>query len=976
MKETKEDLFSRLKCGGIRIVTNRGEIVSDSGLEFDEKEEALLETAFAKVILSVYEKGGNTVYRSIRLLCKEELILYRIEFVTNFGQTPFQFIDYKSFLNAPAAAFVRYDNIGFYTGIENPFFSAMKDEHRVVLSYEPSLILKKGEVYESEPQFMGCYECSGEFIKEKEPINLRALERGIRRPRYFNPCGEIALDLAEVNAMREYVAEYYNVIQRQFDNILYFFFYPKKQYPKTKEEIQDYFSTIDRFKEMSGDIIAFNPHVNTAIPTEEKPYWELTPADSAAEQILQYAKAKGLRCGYYMGCAFNGDGGNAALLPFMPEKKEWKKIDEFGNTASENCLGCDEYLEWWYRVQKNTIEKYDLGYWAWDPGPGNGNDCYAENHGHLPGKGEYKGWRNSQKLLSRMKAEFPELFLMSFYGRKEYGIWGFRYFSQHEVYWEQTVLFGATLHNDIHDDRINAHGTRLQNQWCMNFRFLPAQLGHGLVPRMGESWFDPSMDQACDFGGFRYALLSAIACCGSVTHCTIPDRLDRIPGYTEFYKKWIHWAKENYEYCEFTRPIGDCVSNEIIDGFSRINRDKGQIFLFNSSPKVMNKKLVLDQKLGFDTKEGFYLQILYCESFDVGENKVRYRGEYHMGDVLDITLPPYGAVVLECKSSETGCVQEAGSRSVGSCLEPSEAECGAAKSDEMKCMMELPQNTHSIDVFLDSEGTVFDYPIHKAYDTIKLTAHAVFHEQLKQVLERSHVDNEEFLTKKITEWHENGMPFTFTSALPHRLVMYIPFDGPKLPKKVTLFINETEVPVEVFKLREIPVFHYAFIEDYVKWGCENRIKLELKELAQNSFLGIHVDYPDLCDGIDTEKRIFPERFMPSELYSDPVLRIDSFTLTPEVLSDQGGVFTVTIDTNVDPERIESVYFVHPTEAVMAELIYDQEKRNWSGTFEAGARKRSIFCNTTAYAWIKAKDGGVGPRAECNVKLKYAGSERN
>lgn len=115
--------------------------------------------------------------------------------------------------------------------------------------------------------------------------------------------------------------------------------------------------------------------------------------------------------------------------------------------------------------------------------------------------------------------------------------------------------------------------------------------------------------------------------------------------------------------------------------------------------------------------------------------------------------------------------------------------------------------------------------------------------------------------------------------------------------------------------------------------------------------------------------------MPSELYSDPVLRIDSFTLTPEVLSDQGGVFTVMVDTNVDPERIESVYFVHPTEAVMAELIYDQEKRNWSGTFEAGARKRSIFCNTTAYAWIKAKDGGVGPRAECNVKLKYAGSER-
>ncbi len=939
-KKLKARLTDLLHGGSIRIFTCHGEMeITQKSCE-DKGGEYHYETSYAKVKVTVFDKGGKTVYRSLMLECKTDLTLYRVDFITEFPSSASAFIAYRSFIDAPAAAFVRYENIGFYTGVENPFFTAEAEDDMVRISYEPSLILKKGEIYESEPQFIGSYICTGEYISEKEPINLEAVRTGIRRPRFFNPCAEIGLDIAEIDAMRRYVTEYYDVIHKQFDNILYFFFYPKKQLPETESEVQEYLTTIDRFSEMSGDIIAFNPHCNTVIPTDEKPYWELAPQNSPAERILRYAQEKGLRCGYYMGCAFNGAGGNAALLPFMPEKKEWKKKDAFGNTASENCLGCDDYLQWWYTVQKNTIEKYALGYWAWDPGPGNGNDCYAENHGHIPGKGEYKGWRNSQKLLEWLKNAFPELFLMSFYGRKEYGIWGFRYFSQHEVYWEQTVLFGATLHNDLHDDRINAHGTRLQNQWSMNFRFMPAHLGHGLVPRMGEGRFDPDMDRAYDFGGWKYALLSAIACCGSVTHCTIPDRLENIPEFTAFYRKWIGWARENYRFCNFTKPITDRVSNDVIDGFTRIDGGKGQIFLFNSSPKIMRKKLPLDSNIGLDTKEGFYLKILYCEGIDTENRELQYRGQYFMGDILDITLPPYGAVVLELTQSPSDNISE------------------------------IPRHIHTIDRFTDECGNPFLYPEHEAVPQISLTAHAFLTTKLKETLDQSHIANEAFLMKKIPEWHANGMPFTFASALPHRLVMYIPFDGPKQLEEVRLFINEVEVPVEIFCLNGTPVSRFAYVENDVKWGSDNKIELRIKGLAAHSFMGIHVDYPDSCDGMYAEESVFEEHTTVSGLYHDPTLVIDVFTLSPDILSDKNEEFTVTVKTAVDPERIENVYFLHPTQPEMPALEYDPNDRVWRGTYKSGSRAFNIFCNPKITAWIKAKDGGIGPRAEWKVKLRY------
>lgn len=123
-KYQKEQLLALLKKGSIRLVTDHGDIDQSHLSMVGENGEAIYETPFASVKVSVYEKGGDTVYRSVKLLCRSDLTLYRIDFVTRFGQEPVEFIEYRSFLNASAAAFVRYDSIGFYTGVENPLSNA------------------------------------------------------------------------------------------------------------------------------------------------------------------------------------------------------------------------------------------------------------------------------------------------------------------------------------------------------------------------------------------------------------------------------------------------------------------------------------------------------------------------------------------------------------------------------------------------------------------------------------------------------------------------------------------------------------------------------------------------------------------------------------------------------------------------------------------------------------------------------------
>jgi hypothetical protein len=131
------------------------------------------------------------------------LTLLKIELGrTVFERRPSEAINYDTFWYAPTVSFLRFEKGGLFTGIENPFFSATHDRSQVALAFEPSLFLKPGETYESEPQFLGVYQRSGRMISDWWPRTAASSREGQgNRPRFRNPCGQVPLDWNEIQAI-------------------------------------------------------------------------------------------------------------------------------------------------------------------------------------------------------------------------------------------------------------------------------------------------------------------------------------------------------------------------------------------------------------------------------------------------------------------------------------------------------------------------------------------------------------------------------------------------------------------------------------------------------------------------------------------------------------------------------------------------------------------------------------------------------
>ena len=111
----------------------------------------------------------------------------------------------------------------------------------------------------------------------------------------------------------------------------------------------------------------------------------------------------------------------SARLSGTEHRTPGRRSARMARVSGENCMASDAFLDWSVAVQANTIERFGLAGWSWDPGPGNARFCYATGHGHLPGQGSYRGWRNATEVRRRLKERFPDLFLQAFYGQKEDG---------------------------------------------------------------------------------------------------------------------------------------------------------------------------------------------------------------------------------------------------------------------------------------------------------------------------------------------------------------------------------------------------------------------------------------------------------------------------------------------------------------------------------------------------------------------------
>ena len=965
----------------------------------------------------IYELYPGRAYlrRKLRLSgIKKPLTLLRVELgCTRFHSGPDEIVKYDTFWNAPTAVFLRWKRGGLFAGIENPFFETESGDGEFSLAFEPSLRLEPGETYESEAQFVGVYGRTGRTISAHCPKTALGA-RGRYRTRFRNPCGHIPLDTGEIKAMRQFAADYLEVPQNRFPFILYGYWYPLPLLPETREDVVGYKRMIDNFAALDGDMVIFPPLVKSKLPAASPDgYWDVAPEASSAEEILDYAKSKGLGCGIYLGVACgNAQHGTSPMVPYAREERPaWKKVRADGGVTSENCLACDEFADWFYVVQRNTISRYDLSWWSWDPGPGNGFFCHSNSHGHLPGKGGYKGWRNSVELIRKLRKDFPPIYLQAFYGRKEYGLWGLKYYDQHEAYWEQQVAAQASIHPQLHPDRMNADGVRLQSWWSENFRFLPTTMNHALAHRITQyCGDDPDLVRVWDHLGWKYALLSALAVGGSVTACILPHDLDgvRCGDFKEFYGEWLRWARQNRSYVRHNISFGAQVMTGGVDGYARINGKHGYIFLCNPSPRPARTTISLNEEIGLAARGRFVLKELHPQEgahlFDDRAEK----GVFEYGDSVSVVTPPYEVAVFELKEFDpdelpmlfgvTGAVAQDGEIIMLRGVEgpPGEQATIAVLPTRSENSMRLLVNDAVVPFssqgdylvakvqydgvpparFLDEwhqpDGSRFSFPFHPAAAKLELATGFFLDEQIKQLLQQARPGNADEIPNLVQRWRQAGSHDSFIWATTDRLALVVPFADADCVETVRLALNDAEIVPDILKCGKTRIIYYADITGCVRWGAQNTLRVWCENIEANQFLGPYLDYPPA----PAVRKISTQRIDDRSpvVYERPVMGLSDISagrkgFKPEVVwaymepkrLREGQPVSFHARVNLPPDELEGVYvstFIGPGSFCDHAMEYDQSAGLWSLTLRVGKRAVVILDCNESHVWAVAVDGSV------------------
>ena len=913
---------------------------------------------------------------------------------TSYSSPPEESVHYLTFWMAPTVEFIRHRNGGLFTGIENPFYQADLDEKRVALSFQPGLILRAGEGYESEPQFMGVYRKSGVMIEDSG------------RPfRYPNGSGYIPIDRNESRAMRAFALDYLAPAQKRLLNINYQFFHPLPQMPANDADKLYFTKAIDAFADIGGDMIIFNPLHRYTKPDEGRDYWNVLPDEqnATARQIADYAVGKGIPFGFYMGCAAHGGEGNAAGLPFRPDKPDWKKMDAQGRRAPDNCLAGDDFYDWWFTVQDNTISRYKLSNWSWDPSRGSGMNCYDEKHGHLAGLGAYKGWRRCMELGKRLKQSHPGLFIQAFYGTKQFGLWGLKDVDGHEVYNEQTACV-STHHTQISDDRQNADGLRFQNYWSMRFRFLPTVMGHPLVGRMSEGPWDRELVKACDFYGWQYSLMSALAISGSIMPAILPYESSLLPGYQEFYHKWTAWAKTNFDYVQYTEPFGEQVQAGAVDGYARIKGDHGYIFLFNGNPRPSESTFEVGDEINLQEKGVYELVELYPAEVGMIVLDNEGHSRFALGQKARLTVPANSCRLLELRRAAeakgpvlvgmVGRVELDGDRlditgvrgkpgqvcSLGVRLaKPASVkritvngvEQPFARADkEIRLTVQFAGDAHvrELDHWTKPDGSVFSFPNDQRQDSLNISAKFTINKDVPELLEKAKPGNFSEMDSRIADWQTRGSvsPYhNFTCCRPNRLWLVIPFTLQKV-SDVKVTINSREL-AGLLKFDGNGHSFYADITEVAGYGGDNEIKLSLRNMEKNEFMGPFLMYPD--EGLTSEVLPKPGSPEPRVVYTGSLIPrvtprylagakrpvITQAMVTGNVTLTRPTQLQVSID--LPPDKIREVNYTESGFAWMSisGLGYNQGLKCWTADVRPGPRA-SIQESEYIYVWAVGTNG--------------------
>ncbi len=856
----------------------------DDSAEFYIKYLPVLNTKFFKRLIGMKFKDKTTLLKISEKMPKaKEAFLY------------------ETFFNASSAVFLRNGDIGICMGFENPYFEIEDD----MLYFEPSMILKENEVFECDFNFFGVYEIYGEKISP-ELNKTQMYINGRYHPRYRNPGEGTPLYFSEIYEFGRYTSDYFECDKKEFKFMVYDFFGNLPQRPDSEDMYKLYIEHIDSAVKLGYDTILLNPLFPNTIPNEEgNSVWELFPKNTYADKIFSYAREKGLKVGVYTGTAGNGRYGNSSMIGYA-DNKAWKKIDVYSNVSEENCIADDNFADWYIKVQINTIKKYGLDLWSWDPGPGHGFFCHNENHGHLAGKGAYKGFRNSLKVMKALKEEFPDLYYQGFHGNKEYGLWGFKYIDQHEAYWENEVYVMNPVYDDLSVDRVTADNIRQQSVWNYYFRFMPNTLNHGIAHRMVQAnWMGLfNLDLVFDYTGYHYALMSSIAYGGPITNTIIPRNPEKIEGYMEFYKKWIAFAKDIFYLSSYAIPFGSQVGLGI-DAVSKIKDNRGFIFIFNPFPEDFKYKFNLDRRIGFfENGESFCLDMIYPYNEKIGE--------FGYSQDVTLTIPAYECVVIKVSGEDLGIKNDETKPSLPRVLYKEGDKYSFFASSLVKDLL----NIHKIsqkEIAVQSEYS-------KKFNRINSVWTRPDRLWLFVKSENTCPDAEIYVNGKISDWQKD-------------------------------FIEHNELRVDGMI--------FSDITDLVLWDKEN--KIELKGFGETS---VYLHYPKMLNEKIPETKKTMNGYIAEHLLKSDDIKILSAKINLDNVIIPRSTNILKVKVNLPREELEGVYASVPISIgdtgceLKRDMALEYKDGEWVKEFKSDERICLIIDDFKVSIWAVSKDKKV------------------
>ncbi len=299
--------------------------------------------------------------------------------------------------------------------------------------------------------------------------------------------------------------------------------------------------------------------------------------------------------------------------------ERWLSVDGDGNAhrylgTRVSCPGCDEFMDYHFRITCKTIDFGDRRFWAFDGRWQDFNElggyhscvieddrCMSDSHGHLPGDNRYKEVTNIRKFVKGLRERYPTMCLEQYYGLKRGSVWLLRGFNSDENYYEA----GGP------DDN------RFQCWHNENSRFRPHYMN--FTNLIGT---DPD--------SFRYAVISAISSSSYAQVANGFNALRDYPECREFLKTWRAWASENISYLTNRRCLFGCYGMSPIDGSAHIIGDGGYIFVFNTVDFPVWGKVIANRWIGLeeDSSARYRINRIYPREEEIGV--VCHGGEFYL----------------------------------------------------------------------------------------------------------------------------------------------------------------------------------------------------------------------------------------------------------------------------------------------------------------------------------------------------------